>query len=192
MLSGFILSCVGDERSYTQILSREGDNLADQALSTALFGKKNFKQFSFLNRGSDERQYCSPGVDLPLCCFSKSKYYKEYHTSADNLKIISNKSLNNSLKVLKTIVDAFETGLYPEVRIKGEPQLSKYNLYPTISQKGIKNKGNFSKQEFIDRCNVLAYADGKNNLFDISKKINLSLEKLIIEINLLKKHKLVK
>ena len=50
----------------------------------------------------------------------------------------------------------------------------------------------FSKQEFIDRCNVLAYADGKNNLFDISKKINLSLEKLIIEINLLKKHKLVK
>ena len=55
------------------------------------------------------------------------------------------------------------------MQIKGEPQLSKYNLYLTISQKGIKNKGNFSKQEFIDRCNVLAYADGKNNLFDISK-----------------------
>ena len=194
IIAGFNLSCVGDDRAYSYVESRYGDNLADNAIKSALLDKKNVKRYSFLFRGSDERQYCAPGIDLPVCGFSRSKFgeYKEYHTSADNLKIISNKSLNNSLKVLKTIVDAFETGLYPEVRIKGEPQLSKYNLYPTISQKGIKNKGNFSKQEFIDRCNVLAYADGKNNLFDISKKINLSLEKLIIEINLLKKHKLVK
>lgn len=194
IIAGFNLSCVGDDRGYSYVESRYGDNLADNAIKSALLDKKNVKRYSFLFRGSDERQYCAPGIDLPVCGFSRSKFgeYKEYHTSADNLKIISNKSLNNSLKVLKTIVDAFETGLYPEVRIKGEPQLSKYNLYPTISQKGIKNKGNFSKQEFIDRCNVLAYADGKNNLFDISKKINLSLEKLIIEINLLKKHKLVK
>ena len=194
IIAGFNLSCVGDDRGYSYVESRYGDNLADNAIKSALLDKKNVKGYSFLFRGSDERQYCAPGIDLPVCGFSRSKFgeYKEYHTSADNLKIISNKSLNNSLKVLKTIVDAFETGLYPEVRIKGEPQLSKYNLYPTISQKGIKNKGNFSKQEFIDRCNVLAYADGKNNLFDISKKINLSLEKLIIEINLLKKHKLVK
>ena len=194
IIAGFNLSCVGDDRGYSYVESRYGNNLADNAIKSALLDKKNVKRYSFLFRGSDERQYCAPGIDLPVCGFSRSKFgeYKEYHTSADNLKIISNKSLNNSLKVLKTIVDAFETGLYPEVRIKGEPQLSKYNLYPTISQKGIKNKGNFSKQEFIDRCNVLAYADGKNNLFDISKKINLSLEKLIIEINLLKKHKLVK
>ena len=194
IIAGFNLSCVGDDRGYSYVESRYGDNLADNAIKSALLDKKNVKRYSFLFRGSDERQYCAPGIDLPVCGFSRSKFgeYKEYHTSADNLKIISNKSLNNSLKVLKTIVDAFETGLYPEVQIKGEPQLSKYNLYPTISQKGIKNKGNFSKQEFIDRCNVLAYADGKNNLFDISKKINLSLEKLIIEINLLKKHKLVK
>ena len=194
IIAGFNLSCVGDDRGYSYVESRYGDNLADNAIKSALLDKKNVKRYSFLFRGSDERQYCAPGIDLPVCGFSRSKFgeYKEYHTSADNLKIISNKSLNNSLKVLKTIIDAFETGLYPEVQIKGEPQLSKYNLYPTISQKGIKNKGNFSKQEFIDRCNVLAYADGKNNLFDISKKINLSLEKLIIEINLLKKHKLVK
>ena len=194
IIAGFNLSCVGDDRGYSYVESRYGDNLADNAIKSALLDKKNVKRYSFLFRGSDERQYCAPGIDLPVCGFSRSKFgeYKEYHTSADNLKIISNKSLNNSLKVLKTIVDAFETGLYPEVRIKGEPQLSKYNLYPTISQKGIKNKGNFSKQEFIDRCNVLAYADGKNNIFDISKKINLSLEKLITEINLLKKHKLVK
>jgi len=194
IIAGFNLSCVGDDRAYSYVESRNGNNLADNAIKSALLNKKNVKGYSFLFRGSDERQYCAPGIDLPVCGFSRSKFgeYKEYHTSADNLKIISNKSLNNSLKVLKTIIDAFETGLYPKAKIKGEPQLSKYNLYPTISQKGVRNKGNFSKQEFIDRCNVLAYADGKNNLFDISKTINLSLEKLILEIKLLKKYKLLK
>ena len=142
IIAGFNLSCVGDDRGYSYVESRYGDNLADNAIKSALLDKKNVKRYSFLFRGSDERQYCAPGIDLPVCGFSRSKFgeYKEYHTSADNLKIISNKSLNNSLKVLKTIVDAFETGLYPEVQIKGEPQLSKYNLHPTISQKGIKIK----------------------------------------------------
>ena len=90
------------------------------------------------------------------------------------------------LDLLISIVDAFETDLKPVTNIKGEPQLSKYNLYPSISQKGIVKKGVFSKQEFINRCNLIAYADGKRNIFEISKKINMSLENLIKEIKVLK------
>ncbi len=194
MIAGFNLSCVGDDRCFSHVESRNGNNLADQALESAFMGKKNIKKYSFLYRGSDERQYCAPDIDLPVCGFSRSKFgeYKEYHTNADNLRIISNKSLNNSLDILIKIVNAFELDLYPKTKIKCEPQLSKYNLYPTLSQKGIKNKGSFSKQEFIDRCNVIAYSDGIRNIFEISKIVNLSLEKLVEEIKLLKKNKIIR
>ena len=139
VIAGFNLSCVGDEKAYSHISSRQGNCLADLALSSALIGLKNVKNYSFLHRGSDERQYCSPGVDLPLCGFSRSKFgqYPEYHTSADNLSLVSNKGLNESLGVLKNIVDAFELGLFPKTKFLGEPQLGKRNLYPTLSQKGI-------------------------------------------------------
>ena len=194
MIAGFNLSCIGDDRCYSHVESRNGNNLADQALDAALFGKKNIKKYSFLYRGSDERQYCAPGIDLPVCGFSRSKFgeYKEYHTSADNLNIISEKSLQNSLDLLISIVDAFETDLKPVTNIKGEPQLSKYNLYPSISQKGIVKKGVFSKQEFINRCNLIAYADGERNIFEISKKINMSLENLIKKVKVLKINKILK
>ena len=194
MIAGFNLSCIGDDRCYSHVESRNGENLADQALTAALLGKKNVKKYSFLYRGSDERQYCAPGIDLPVCGFSRSKFgeYKEYHTSADNLNIISATSLQNSLDVLISIVDAFEAELKPLTTIKGEPQLSKYNLYPSISQKGIVKKGVFSKQEFINRCNLIAYADGKRNIFEISKRINMPLKDLIKEIKILKDNKILK
>ena len=194
VLAGFNLSGLGDDRVYSHVESRNGDNLADQALTAAFIGKKRIKKYSFLYRGSDERQYCAPGIDLPVCGFSRSKFgeYKEYHTSADNLNLVSEISLQNSLNILISIIDAFETDLKPLTNIKGEPQLSKYNLYPSISQKGIKKNGNFSKQEFINRCNVIAYSDGKKNIFEISKKINIPLKDLIREIKILKNNKILK
>ncbi len=194
VIAGFNLSCLGDDRVYSHVESRNGDNLADQALTAAFIGKKRIKKYSFLYRGSDERQYCAPGIDLPVCGFSRSKFgeYKEYHTSADNLNLVSEISLQNSLNILISIIDAFETDLKPLTNIKGEPQLSKYNLYPSISQKGIKKNGNFSKQEFINRCNVIAYSDGKKNIFEISKKINIPLKDLIREIKILKNNKILK
>ena len=194
MLAGFNLSCVGDDRCYSHVKSRDGNNFADQALSAALFDKKNVKDYSFLYRGSDERQYCAPGIDLPVCGFSRSKFgeYKEYHTSADNLSLVSETSLKNSLSVLTSIVDALETELMPQTTIKGEPQLSKYNLYPSISQKGTVKKSGFNKQEFINRCNLIAYADGKNNIFEIAKKIKVPLSDLINEIKILKNNKILK
>jgi len=186
VVCGFNLSCVGDERSYSHINSRMGDNLADNALQAALIGLDNVVTYSFLERGSDERQYCSPGVDLPICGFARTKYgkYPEYHTSADNFDVVTEKGLNGSFDVISSIIDAFEIGLFPQNTIKCEPQLGKRNLYPTISQKG----------GYVDvntRMDFLAYADGNHSLFDISKKIDKNLSLIILEAKILKEHGLI-
>ena len=162
------------------------NTLADKAISAALFKLENVKSYSFLKRGSDERQYCAPGIRLPICTFSRSKFaeFPEYHTSADNLDFVSNDGLDGSLQVLKNIVDAFELGLYPKLVTKCEPQLGKRDLYPTISQ-------NKEKKSLEVRMNFLAYCDGKCSIFDICRFINCDLKTLLNEYKLLKKNKLV-
>ncbi len=186
VVCGFNLSCVGDERAYSHINSRIGDNLADNALQAALIGLDNVVTYSFLERGSDERQYCSPGVDLPICGFSRTKYgkYPEYHTSADNFDVVTEEGLNGSIDVMSSIIDAFEIGLFPRNTIKCEPQLGKRNLYPTISQKG-------GHVDINTRMDFLAYADGNHSLFDISKKIDKNLSLVIMEAKILKEHGLI-
>ena len=187
IIAGFVLSCVGDERNYSHI-SSPNYNLADKALSSALIGLKNVKKYSYLERGSDERQYCSPGIDLPVCGFCRSKYgeYPEYHTDRDNFNVVTQKGLEDSFNVIKNIINAFEIGLFPKTRTLGEPQLSKRNLYPEISK-----RGNIDA-ETKNRLNILAYSDGKTNIFDICKKINLPLGQALLNVKNLKKFKLLK
>jgi len=184
---GFNLSCVGDERNYSHIHSKNENTISDQALSSSIFHFKNKKNYSFLERGSDERQYCYPGIDLPIATFCKTKFgeFPEYHTSDDNLKLVTEKGLNESLKVFVNIIDAFELGCIPSNKYFCEPNLGKRNLYPLISKKG-------SYTNLKNRMNLLAYADGQNNIFSITKKINVPLEKVLIEYKILLKKKLLK
>jgi len=186
VVCGFNLSCVGDDRAYSHIKSRLGRNLADQALQASLIDLDNVIRYSFLERGSDERQYCAPGVDLPICGFSRSKYgeYPEYHTSADNFDVVTESGLNGSFDVMKSIIDSFELGLFPKNNIKCEPQLGKRNLYPTISQKG----GN---SDLNTRMDFLAYSDGNHSLFDISIIIKKNLGLVVSEAILLKNNNLI-
>ncbi len=186
VICGFNLSCVGDERAYSHVESRLGNSLADKALQASFIGLDNVAIYSFLERGSDERQYCSPGVDLPLCGFSRTKYgkYPEYHTSADNFDVVTADGLSGAFDVMTSVIDAFELGLFPKNSIKCEPQLGKRNLYPEISQKGV-------YADTKTRMDILAYADGKHSLFDISKKIRKNLKLVVSEINTLKKYDLI-
>ena len=95
---------------FYHIFSNTKDCISDQALSAALMNKKNVKKYSFIEgRGSDERQYCSPGVDLPVTTFCKTRFgeFNEYHTDADNLKFIKPKYLYDSFEVMKQIIDSF-------------------------------------------------------------------------------------
>lgn len=184
---GFVVSCVGDERSYSHIQSPYGNNLADKALRAAMMGRPNTKTYSFLERGSDERQYCAPGIELPFAGFSRSKYgeYPEYHTSHDNLQLITQKGLEGSIEILSSIVDAFELGLIPKSLTLCEPQLGKRNLYPTLSK-----RGNYDKVKA--RMDFLAYCDGKNTIFDICELTNLTLNYAVKEAKILSEHGLLK
>tara|TARA_B100000795_G_C22784572_1_gene433994 strand:- start:660 stop:1931 length:1272 start_codon:yes stop_codon:yes gene_type:complete len=187
LICGYNLSCVGDERAYSYLSSKEGNNLADQSIQAALINLKNVKYYSFLKRGSDERQYLSPRINLPFCTFSRSKFgeYPEYHTSDDNMNVVTEKGLNQSLEVFINIVKSFENGALPKTNIFCEPQLGKRNLYPNISKKN--NYDDILKL----RLDLIAYADGKKNIFEIAKILNKPLSEINNECELLNKKKIL-
>jgi aminopeptidase-like protein len=174
MVAGFCVTCVGDERGYSYLPSRDGNTLSDRVAKNVLhFSDPNFVEYSFLDRGSDERQYCSPGVDLPVCSIMRSKYgeYPEYHTSADNLDFISQKGLEGSFQVYQRCIEALEKNERYQINCLCEPQLGKRGLYPTISKKG-------SANSVASMMNFIAYADGKNDLIDISNRIRVPIHEL--------------
>ena len=162
---GFNISCVGDERSWGLVPSRYGNNISDKIGEYIL--KKhhpNFIKYSWLDRGSDERQYCSPGVDLPISSITRTKFgeYPEYHTSLDNFDVVTEKGLNDSLSIYLKCVDVFEKNRFnPKVKVYCEPQLGKRGLYPNISTK---------EQWSIVRnmMNFISYCDGSNSILEIS------------------------
>lgn len=185
--AGFVLSCVGDERTYSVISSPYANTLSDRVLDVVLrYYYPEYKKYSFLYRGSDERQYCSPGMNLPVCGVCRSKYgeYPEYHTSADNMDLISPEGLQGSYDLLVKVIKALEYNYMYKVSCKGEPQLGKRGLYPTIS-----HKGEYFKVEAL--LNFLAYANGNKDLIDISNIIHQPIDVLIPIIDNLLKYKLL-
>lgn len=175
VIAGFVLTCVGDNRAYSYLESRNGDTLADRVMRNVLANSHpEYISYSYLERGSDERQYNAPGVDLPVCDFCRSKYgeYPEYHTSADDMSLISPAGLAGSYNVMTQVLSALEYNRYYKVNCLCEPQLGKRGLYPTESRKGIYH-------EVKKMTNLIAYADGKRDLIDISTKIGVPLEELL-------------
>ena len=173
--AGFVLSCVGDERTYSMVATKYEDTLADKVLRNVLhFHYPDYRHYSFLKRASDERQYGSAGVDLPVCAFCRSKYheYPEYHTSADDMSFISPEGLEGSYEVMTKVIQALEHNRYYRMTCPCEPQLGKRGLYPTISQKGIYDA-------FRAIQNFTAFADGRNDLIDISNILQIPVDQLI-------------
>lgn len=185
--AGFNISCVGDERAYSIVSSRYGNTLADKVALYILSVKHpGFKKYSFLDRGSDERQYCSPGINLPLVTLCRSKYgtYPEYHTSLDNLSLVTPSGLQGGLELLRDCIELLENNVKYSITCFGEPQLGKRGLYPNVS---VKHSGKTVK----DMMNFIAYADGTNDLIDISTITGITLEKLYPIIEQLRAHGLI-
>lgn len=187
VVAGFNISCVGDDRTFSYVSSRYGNTLADKVAKNILkFYYPNYKTYSFLNRGSDERQYNAPGIDLPVCAICRSKYgeFPEYHTSKDNLNLISPSGLQGAYEVYKQCIEALESNYKYKINCFCEPQLGKRGLYPTISQKG-------TYDSIKIMTDFIAYADGQNDLIDISDIINVPVKELLPIIKKLEECKLI-
>ena len=173
-IAGFVLSCVGDDRDYSIMESRYGDTLSDRVLGNVLEFNGKYTRYDFSQRGSDERQYNAPGVDLPVVGFSRTLYgrYPEYHTSKDDMSLISPEGFEGSYKIMKQVIDILENNAKYRIKVLCEPQLGKRGLYPTVSKKGSYD-AIFAQRDFI------AYSDGRNDLLDISERIHVPVSELI-------------
>jgi aminopeptidase-like protein len=188
VIGGYNLTCIGDNRQHSCMFSKYQNSPSDEAVINAYkkLKIKNYKIYSFLKRGSDERQYNSPGVDLRITSIFRTKYgeYPEYHTSLDDFNLVTLEGVTGGFKVAKTAIESIQKNIYPKCRTICEPQMSKRGLYPTTS---VKNTNELSRSYM----NFLQYADGYNSLEIISKLIKLDL-KLVKKLNfILLKNKLI-
>jgi len=185
--AGFNITCVGDERAYSYLPSRDGDGASDHVIQHVLkHTDVNYKTYSFLHRGSDERQYCSPGVNLKVASLMRSKYgtFPEYHTSLDDLTLVTAKGLGDSLLAYMRCVATLEKDYYYLANQCCEPQMGKRGLYPTI--------GNQVRSVDTRRMmDMMAYCDGTNSVLDIANIIKSPAWSLLPLFDMLKEHQLI-
>jgi aminopeptidase-like protein len=175
VIAGFNVVCIGDDRCYSYLASRSGNTLSDKvALHVLKHIAPGFKNYAYLDRGSDERQYCAPGVDLPIASIMRSKYfeYPEYHTSLDNLDFITPEGLGGGFNVLQKVIEAIESNCLPKVTMLAEPYLSKYGLFPTLSTMA-------SMDLVKPMMDLIAYCDGNKSLLDIAQIIGVPIWELV-------------
>lgn len=187
VIAGFNISCMGDNRTYSYLPSRAGNTLSDLVGQHVLRQlAPNFQRYSFLDRGSDERQYCSPGVDLPVASVMRTKYgmYPEYHTSLDDLSLISAEGLHGGYTALLRCLETIEKNCFPRATTLCEPQLGKRGLYPDLSMKG-------SANDVRQMMNLLAYSDGTKSLLEIGEIINAPAWELRKHVDKLSKEGLI-
>jgi aminopeptidase-like protein len=187
VIAGFNVTCVGDERTFSYLPSRQGDTLADRVARRVLGQRAaDYKRYDFLTRGSDERQYCAPGIDLPVVSIMRSKYaeYPEYHTSKDDLSLITPGGLQGSFEVLRDCCMALETEPRYRGTVLGEPQMGKRGLYATLGGRGVDAAVRM-------RMNILAYCDGSHTLADIAEILGVPAGELAPFVDELIAHKLI-
>lgn len=172
--AGFNITCIGDDRCYSYLPSRDGTTLSDRAaLHVLIHIDPDFKRYSWLDRGSDERQYCAPGVDLPMTTIMRSKYgeFPEYHTSLDDLNLVTPEGLAGGFNALRQAIEVIESNVFLKTTVLCEPQLGKRGLYPTLSTKE-------TGAQVRAMMNLISYCDGRS-LLEIAEIINEPVSKLL-------------
>lgn len=186
---GLVIALVGDSGHVTYKKSRQGDAEIDRAAYYILKSLGDEHEImDFVPYGYDERQFCSPGFDLPVGCFMRTPYgeFSEYHTSADNLDFIKIDSLVDSFKKVLRILSIIDSNrIYINKNPKCEPQLGKRGLYSSIG--GGKDK----RLRELAMLWVLNLSDGRHSLLDIAERSSIGFD-LVKEIaDILERHKLL-
>jgi aminopeptidase-like protein len=171
LVTGINLSCVGDKGKFSLISSLKENTYADKVCLRILKNKK-FKKYSFLDRGSNERQFGCQNLNLPFVTICRSKFgdYKQYHTSADNLEILTEKNLRESAFLIKEIVNEIQKNKIFLKQTTCEPFLTKYNLVNLI--------GGPKKIKYFEEVqNIIAYAGKDFDIKELSLKLKINFKK---------------
>ncbi|HEY5892213.1 MAG TPA: DUF4910 domain-containing protein [Chthoniobacterales bacterium] len=180
---GLVLTCLGDPGGFTYKKSRRGDAEIDRAAAQVLrWSKEPHRIVDFVPYGYDERQYCSPGFNLPIGCFMRSPHgeFPEYHTSGDDLDFVQPEALGDSLVKLLQIIDVLEGNYrYVSLNPKGEPQLGRRGLYGAIGE------------QVMAMLWTLNLADGSHSLLDIAERSNIPFSTLKTAASKLREQQLV-
>lgn len=170
-VAGFVVTCVGDDRAYTLSHSPWSDTLADRVTQHVLkHHAPNYCNHYFWEMGgSDEQQYCSPNVRLPVVSIMRSKpgSFPEYHTSLDDLSFITPSGLEGGYEVLRKCILSLENNYFYRVPFPCEPHMSKRNTNKLYSKR-------FTKQSLMV-MRLLAYLDGEHDLLEVCDKIGCSV-----------------
>ena len=177
VIGGFNLNCLGDNRTFSYLPSKFENTFSDHVILFLLNKKKiKYKKYTWLDRGSDERQYCSPGVNLPVASLMRSKFmeYPEYHTSKDTLdNVVTSRGLSTSFLIYKNLINCIEKNYYIKSKYKCEIFLTKHSIYPSSIEK-------FKKYKYLDDIlNFLSYCDGQTSIYNIMNKCNLDEKKFL-------------
>ncbi|MGE3986822.1 DUF4910 domain-containing protein [Pseudorhodoplanes sp.] len=175
LVAGYVATCCGLDTHFTYKRSRRGDTLADRAAVHALKSMGfEYRVRDFAPTGSDERQYCSPGFNLPVGSLIRGVYgeYPEYHTSLDNKALIDFAALRGTIDAYETICRALERNeRFENLLPHGEPQLGRRGLYPTIGA-----------ADQADRVQammwVLNLSDGSHDLLSIAERSGIAIDQL--------------
>ena len=189
VIAGFNVTCIGDDRNYSYLPSRNGQTISDKIAKHVLHRiDPSFRIYSWSDRGSDERQYCAPKIDLPVATIMRTKYgdYPEYHTSLDTLgTVVTKEGLQGGLNALKDALLCLESNYYPVALHDCEPHLRKRDLSPKISI-----KSNYSNSKLL--LDILTWSDGTNSVLEIAEKIGHNMLDIIPYLEVLEKQKLLK
>lgn len=190
LMAGYIFTCCGDKKAMGYKYSRQKNSVADNLANKSL-GKRYGDEaifYPFVPVGSDERQYCSPGFNLPVGSFVRSKYhdYKEYHTSLDDKSFISFESLEENVRFLLSLVEDIESlTFYKRVDGRGEPNMGKRNLYQDLS------KRQQMPERLVLRMSLLNFCDGILPIQDFINNSENNISDIKEELELLEAHKLI-
>jgi len=171
--AGVVVACVGDDGPLRYKRSRAGDTIVDQAAAHVLRQRSREAMVDdFFPWGGDERQFCSPGFDLPVGALTRTPHglFPQYHSSADNLDLITPQSLGDSLATVHELIEVLERNrTYTSRAPYGEPQLGRRGLYREVSAGAPRSEEAFQRALLW----VLNQADGSQSLLDTAERAAL-------------------